>query len=102
VKDAREKSTESYLRDEIKKRRGICIKMDPNRTVGIPDRLCILPSAMFFVELKTPKGKLRAVQDALIKRLTAMSHTVHILRTKDEIDSLLRSFPVHAPKPPPQ
>lgn len=75
--------------------------MDPNRTVGIPDRLCILPGAMFLVELKRGKrGRIRETQTPMIKRLTDMGHTVHILRTKDEIDSLLRSLDVHAPKSP--
>lgn len=96
-----ELEVEKHLRDEVKKRRGICIKMDPNRTVGIPDRLCILPGAMFFVELKRGKaGRIRETQTPMIKRLTDMGHTVHILRTKDEIDSLLRSLEVHAPKSP--
>lgn len=92
----RENSIEDHLRDEIKKRGGFCIKMDPNLTVGIPDRLCIIPGAIFFAELKRPSGgRIRKTQKPMIKRLTAMGHTVHILRTKSEIDSLLRSFPVH-------
>lgn len=99
MKDASENSIEKHLRDEIKKRGGFCIKMDPNRNVGIPDRLCILPGAMFFVELKRGKrGRIRETQTPMIKRLTDMGHTVHILRTKDEIDSLLRSLPSYAEK----
>jgi hypothetical protein len=94
MKNASETSVEKHLRDEIKKRRGICIKMDPNRTVGIPDRLCILPGAMFFVELKTPTGRVRKTQTPMIKRLTDLGHTVHILRTKSEIDSLLAAWPI--------
>lgn len=92
MKNASEKSIETHLRDEIKKRGGICIKMDPNATVGIPDRLCILPSVMFFVELKTTTGKLRPVQITMINRLTDMGHTVHVLRSRNDIDSLLGSI----------
>jgi hypothetical protein len=94
MKNASEKSIEKYLYDEIKKRRGICVKLNPNQNVGILDRLCILPGEMFIVELKTLTGRLRPVQIAMIKRLTEMGHTVHILRTKSEIDSLLAAWPI--------
>ena len=97
----REKTTEEYLRDEIKRRGGLCIKMDPNRTVGIPDRLCVIPGAIFFAEMKRKNVKvLRDTQTPMIKRLTAMGHAVHILRTKSEIDSLLEHYDVHDTHPP--
>lgn len=99
MQNASEKTVEKYLCDKIRAMGGMCIKMDANMNVGIPDRLCIIPGAIFFVELKRPSGGvIRKTQKPMIKRLTAMGHTVHILRTKSEIDSLLEHYDVQIKK----
>jgi hypothetical protein len=90
---AKEVSIEAHLRDQVQRTGGYCIKLPAGLYVGIPDRLVILHDYVIFVELKKPKGgQVEKVQKWWQWRLREMGHHAEILRTKDEVDKLLRDF----------
>lgn len=90
-----EASIEKYLRDEVKLRGGRAVKLHPSGAKGIPDRLIILPGALFFVELKRPSG---GVLDTLQRWwhtfIRRNGHSVHVIRTKEQVDDLLAAYPI--------
>jgi hypothetical protein len=66
----REKDIESYLRDQVKKIKGIAYKFESPGNSGVPDRLVLLPDGkIYFVELKAPGKKPRPFRSPSKERL---------------------------------
>ena len=86
----REVSIENFLRDEVARCGGFCVKLNPLWNIGIPDRLVVLPGCVAFVELKRPKGgRLSVAQKFWSKRLTEMGCEWHMLHTKIFVNDFL-------------
>ena len=95
-KELKEKDIENYLRDEIKKVGGIAYKFVSPGNAGVPDRLVLLPGRWsFFVELKAPGKKTRAVQDRQIRKIRNLDFTVLIIDSKKQIDDLVKMIKHH-------
>jgi hypothetical protein len=61
-------------------------------TPGVPDLLVWLPGGGHFqVELKAGNGRLSAHQSAWISRMTDMGVAVHVIRSLDGLEALLRA-----------
>lgn len=89
----KEAPIEDYLRDQVQRAGGYCIKLPAELYVGIPDRLVILPNYAIFIELKRPEGgRLAKTQSWWRDKLREMGHYAEVLRSKEEIDQLLRDF----------
>lgn len=68
-----EKYIERYLRKEIEKLGGLCLKFVSPGNAGVPDRLVILPGGrVWFVEVKTDGGRVRPLQRWWQKKLRAV------------------------------
>jgi hypothetical protein len=66
-------------------------------TPGVPDLLLWLPGGGHFqVELKAGSGKLSVHQAAWISRMTDMGVAVHVIRSLDGLEALLRAEGVPA------
>ena len=77
---------EKKLRDGIKAKGGICLKLSAQFFEGIPDRLVILPGRTEFVELKKPKGgRLSPRQKFVHKQLADLGHEVKIINTPEKV-----------------
>ena len=93
-----EKTTEAYLRDEVKALRGRSYKWVSPGCAGVPDRIVVLPNGrVVFVELKsegrtsTPQQKKRQAE------LRALGCTVYAdIDTKAKVREVLRRE-VHSP-----
>ena len=85
----RESVVENYLCAEVKKAKGLDIKIRFLR--GWPDRIVLLPGGIFFfVELKRPVGgKFEPLQERIHAKLRRLGLTVHVCNTKDQIDQIL-------------
>ena len=88
----RESSVESYLRDLIVQRDGLCIKLSPAAYVGIPDRLVLLPGGFVcFAEVKKPRGGVIApLQKWWRDRLTSLGFLHRFVFTKADADRLIQ------------
>ena len=83
----RESKIEAYLVARIRRLGGVCFKFVSPGTVGVPDRIVILPGGeITWVELKTWLGKLSPEQVRMHARLRALDQEVLVLRSVDQID----------------
>lgn len=85
-----EKTIEALLRREVERRGGLCLKYTNANKSGYPDRLCMLPGGVsFWVELKSPGGKPRALQRERMRRLTELGQSVFTAASSDEVRLIL-------------
>lgn len=89
----KENAIENYLREQVARRGGIALKLDPSNAIGVPDRLVILPGAIVFVELKRPKGgRVAPMQQFWKDELRELGHKSEIVCTKEAVDELMRQY----------
>lgn len=85
-----EREIEKILVEEVKKLGGRAYKWVSPGNDGVPDRIVILPGERpYFVELKTGKGRLTALQEMQIGRLKDLKQPAFIVKG---IDGLSRFF----------
>ena len=81
-----ENAVERHLTKRVKQARGRCIKQYMR---GWPDRLCVLPGRIFFVETKRPKGgRYQPLQLYMHRMIRRMGHAVYLCKTKGEVDEI--------------
>lgn len=80
-----EKNVELFLKDEIKKLGGVCYKFVSPGNSGVPDRIVILPARVYFVEVKTEKGRLSPIQKRQIKKLADLGQNVYVLYGAEDV-----------------
>ena len=87
-----EKEIENYLVRKIKNKKGIAYKFTSPGNSGVPDRLCLLPNGkIFFVELKSPGKKPRALQVNQIRKITNLGQRVYVVDSKEMVDEVLET-----------
>ena len=85
-----EKEIEKRLRNEVKKRGGLCLKWVSPGMDGVPDRLIFMPGRKLgLVEVKAPGKKPRKLQVKVHRMLERLGFEVDILDGADQIDDLL-------------
>lgn len=78
---------ESHFVKRVKALGGLVIKLNVTGTVGVPDRLVVLPGgAVWLVELKRPGGRVRPTQLAMLGRMVELGANVALLSSKEEVD----------------
>jgi hypothetical protein len=86
---------EQYLVKRIRALGGHCRKVSFIGHRGAPDRLVLLPpqpsglGPVFWVELKSPTGALRAAQIREHAILRTFGQLVYVLRSKGDVDDCL-------------
>lgn len=89
----REATVERYLREEVKKRGGIALKLNTKSGRGWPDRIVLMPIARIaFVEVKAPGRKATKLQALRIKTLRTMGFWAEVIDTKVGVDEFLLLF----------
>ena len=90
LKKMREKSVEDYLADELRALGGICVKLNPNWYIGIPDRSCAALGYVCLVETKRPKGGRFSVPQKMWKKFCTMAGIPwHLINTHDAVDDFI-------------
>ena len=85
-----ELSIEQHLRKCIEAIGGICYKfVSPGRD-SVPDRICILPGVITFVECKGPGKKPTKKQHRELKRLANLKMNVFVVSSKAQVDEVVR------------
>lgn len=89
----KESGIEEILREKVKKLGGKAYKWVSPGNAGVPDRIVIFPGrAPIFVELKTEKGTLTALQKAQIARLEALGQDVRVVKGVDGLSQFFRDL----------
>ena len=60
-------------------------------TAGIPDIICCYRGTFIAFEVKTPKGKTTALQDATIKKIISCGGQAYVVRSVDEVKNILNN-----------
>ena len=85
-----EVSIEEYLDKRVKALGGVTRKLQYRGRQGAPDRLCILPDRVLFIEVKRPKGgrfsEHQRKELSLLRSAGALAFTV---KNRQEIDQVL-------------
>lgn len=88
-----EKLVEMTLVNEIKKAKGLCIKLVCLHMIGLPDRLCLMPgSKIAFVELKTTGEKPRRIQEYMHEKIRNLGFEVYVIDTVEEVKTLVNKM----------
>ncbi len=87
-----EKQIESYLVKQIGRLYGLCFKFTSPSNAGVPDRLCLINGRAFFVELKAPGKKPRALQRSVAKVIRDRGIKVYCISSKTQVDDLVASL----------
>ena len=86
----KEKDIENYLRLQVKKLGGLAYKFVSPGNVGVPDRIIIMPNGkIYFVELKTDKGKLTELQNRQINMIKSLGQEVVVVYGKSGADEFI-------------
>ena len=86
----REHDVEKWLVAEVKRLGGRAYKWTSPGNDGVPDRIVILPGRPpIFVELKTDRGRLTALQNVQIGRLRDLGQDVRVLYGMDGVSRFL-------------
>lgn len=81
----RERDIEQWLRTQIETMGGLAFKFTSPGNDGVPDRLAVLPGGLiYFIELKTDRGRLAPLQVWQQNRLDALGCQVRTIRGMDE------------------
>lgn len=82
-----EKQVENRLIRLIESLGGLCLKWG---MFGLPDRICILPWGVWFVEVKRPSGVLSAIQKFRIKQFEKLGWKIWVVENYDQVDELIK------------
>lgn len=83
----RERDIELYLIRKVEERGGLALKFTSPGNDGVPDRIVMLPFGnITFVELKTERGRLSAIQKWQQERLRKRGCEVRTIWSKLQVD----------------
>lgn len=96
-----ENYVEHYLRDRVKKLRGLCFKFTSGVN-GVPDRVVILDGQVVWVEAKAPGKKPDPLQLVRHAEMRTAGADVRVIDTREQVDELIRELtsPAGPPGPP--
>lgn len=87
--EKREKTVESYLKDQVKRIGGLCLKFVSPGFSGVPDRLIIYKGVVVFAEVKRPGSKPRKLQQVRIELLKSHGAPAFSVSSKEQVNALL-------------
>lgn len=85
-----ERKIEQKLRSSVKAKGGLALKFVSPGTVGVPDRIILIPDGgVYFVELKAPGGKLSAKQVKIVGIFEKLGHKVEVIDSPEKIKEFI-------------
>lgn len=88
-----ENAVEKYLHQKIVALGGTTRKWVSPGHVGVPDRIVFVPQGrVFFVEVKTDKGKLSVRQQRELDSLVTMGCNCHVVNGYNGVDAFIRGL----------
>lgn len=86
-----EKIVEKYLRDQVRRRGGLALKLVCPGWTGVPDRLILMPGGRaYFAETKDLGKKPRPRQNYVHEVLRRLGFLVFVPDSKTSVDEMMR------------
>lgn len=87
----REQQIEIRLKEKVEQEGGLALKFISPGTAGVPDRIVLLPGkGIYFVELKAPGKRLRALQLKRKKQLEDLGFKVYVIDSIQAVSAFMR------------
>ena len=87
MKNVRENEVEAYLRRQVEKLGGLCIKIPADYMRGIPDRIVLLPhGVLVWVETKRPSGGRVSGSQLVVHEMLRRNDNVHSVVCENTLD----------------
>ena len=83
----RESQIEKDYCDQVKKAKGLAIKLVSPSMSGLPDRLIIFKDNIYFVEFKAPGKKPRPLQQYIISKIINLGVRVYVVDSFTRLSS---------------
>lgn len=77
------------MKDKVEQLGGLCWKFTSPGTVGVPDRIVLHEGRVYFVELKTERGRRSKVQKYIHKKMREQKIDVYMIWSKKDVDSFV-------------
>lgn len=85
-----EKTVETYLRDQVRRRGGLALKLVCPGWTGVPDRLILMPGGRtYFAETKDLGKKPRPRQNYVHEVLRRLGFLVFVPDSKTSVDEMM-------------
>lgn len=84
--DILEKDIERYLRKEVIRAGGMCLKWVCPQHRGVPDRIVMIDGQIWFVEVKSPTGRLSKLQQEFADTLHKFKYNHMVINSKEMVD----------------
>lgn len=85
-----EKDTERYLAKKVVKNGGQCYKWVSPGVSGVPDRICIFPHVVAFIEIKSENQSLKPAQVLMHRELYKVTPHVYTVWTKHDVNMVIQ------------
>lgn len=83
-----EKKIEQYFKRVVEGMGGTAFKWASPGYVGVADRIAVLPNGVvWFVELKSPTGRLSALQVAFAEKMALLGQKYVCLKSIEDVDT---------------
>lgn len=88
-----EAKIENYLKEQVKKAGGLCLKFVSPGYSGVPDRIVIIPGGkVVFVEVKSATGKRTALQESFARRLEFFKAEYALVNSKESVNEFIDKY----------
>lgn len=77
------------MKDKVEQLGGLCWKFTSPGTAGVPDRIILYDGRVYFVELKTERGRRSKVQKYIHKKMREQKIDVYMIWSKKDVDSFV-------------
>ena len=88
----KESRIESYLRLEIEKIGGMCLKWVSPSNRGVPDRIVFINSQIWFIELKSTTGERSKLQIYFERLIRKYTDSYLVISSKEEVNKFVGRF----------
>ena len=82
-----EKTIVNQIKNRVEKAGGMAIKLHggPYQVAGLPDLVVIRNGETIWLEVKTPTGRVTAIQEAMHRKMREHGARVYVVRSADEV-----------------
>lgn len=88
----RESKLEKILKDEVEKLEGKAFKFTSPGNAGVPDRIVLLRGETYFVELKAPGEKLRALQKYRQRQFKKLGFKIYVIDSMEKVEEFINEI----------
>lgn len=84
---------EKYFKNLVESTGAYCFKFTSPGTRGVPDRIVVARSGIYFVELKRPKGgRLSPHQIRWQEKFKSLGQTIHLIKNREEVEDFVECY----------